>query len=91
MVELGDKCVVPEDCPGPSSGDCPPGKEYQECGTACPLNCTNKDELLICTKQCVQGVYSYMFIIQHMLYFHLLCADMLDNVRMVDAIISNML
>ena len=28
---------------------------YQECGTACPTTCDNKDEEIICTKQCVQG------------------------------------
>ena len=57
MVELGDKCVAPEDCPGPSSGDCPPGKEYQECGTACPVTCENKDETVPqpCPAVCVQG------------------------------------
>ena len=28
---------------------------YQKCGTACPTTCDNKDEEIICTKQCVHG------------------------------------
>ena len=35
--------------------DCPNGKEYQECGTSCPATCKNKDEIRICTTECVQG------------------------------------
>ena len=37
--------------------DCTGGKEWQECGTACPLTCDNYDELQICTLQCVQGCF----------------------------------
>ena len=35
--------------------ECPNGKEYQECGTSCPTTCKNKDEIRICTFECVQG------------------------------------
>jgi hypothetical protein len=35
--------------------ECPNGKEYQECGTSCPVTCKNKDETRICTFECVQG------------------------------------
>ena len=35
--------------------ECPEGMVYQKCGTACPTTCDNKDEEIICTKQCVHG------------------------------------
>ena len=36
--------------------ECPEGMVYQECGTACPTTCDNKDVLVRpCTLQCVQG------------------------------------
>ncbi len=55
-VELGKKCVSEEECPTESpEQQCPEGKVFQECGTACPKTCDNKDELTFCTKQCVQG------------------------------------
>lgn len=33
------------------------GEEYQECGSACPLTCANKDGVQVCTKQCVPGCF----------------------------------
>ena len=36
---------------------CTGGKEWQECGTACPLTCDNHDEPQTCTFQCVQGCF----------------------------------
>ena len=42
-----DECPVKEECPE--------GMVYKECGTACPTTCDNKDELTICTFQCVAG------------------------------------
>ncbi|XP_064401886.1 von Willebrand factor-like isoform X3 [Halichondria panicea] len=57
-VELGNKCVSQEECPTESpEQQCPEGKVYQECGTACPKTCDNKDELTFCTRQCVQGCF----------------------------------
>ena len=35
--------------------ECPEGMVYKECGTACPTTCDNKDEVIICTEECVAG------------------------------------
>lgn len=40
-----------------SSANCTGGKEWQECGTACPLTCDNYDTDFACTKQCVEGCF----------------------------------
>ena len=57
MEEEGDECVAPEDCPvDKPDQECPVGMVYEECGTACPTTCDNKDELVRpCTLQCVAG------------------------------------
>ena len=57
MEEDGDVCVAPKDCPVTEpEQECPEGMVYQECGTACPTTCDNKDDLLQpCTLECVQG------------------------------------
>ena len=55
LEEDGETCVAPENCPVAGSGQCPEGMVYKECGTACPTTCDNKDELVICTQQCVSG------------------------------------
>ena len=52
--EESARCVLLEEC---STQECPPGKEYTECGTACPLTCDNYGEPLPCTLQCVQGCF----------------------------------
>ena len=39
------------------SGGCTGGKEWQECGTACPLTCDNYNTPLVCTLQCVVGCF----------------------------------
>ena len=63
-VELDDKCVAPDECPDVSTTvlpeeECPEGMVYEECGSACPTTCENKDVLVKpCTLQCVQGMYS---------------------------------
>ena len=48
------KCVKREECPS-SEEECPEGKIYKQCGTACPLTCENKDDVVTCTQQCVAG------------------------------------
>ena len=64
-VELGDKCVPPEDCPvegtkgPPEEPECPEGKAYEECGTSCPVTCENKDEPELCADVCAKGMYVY--------------------------------
>ena len=63
-VELDDKCIAPDECPFTNTTVlpeevCPMGMVYNECGTACPTTCDNKDELVRpCTLQCVQGILS---------------------------------
>lgn len=51
LVELGDKCVQPNKCPP----KCPEGKQYTNCGTACPQTCDNRGTVVPCTLQCVPG------------------------------------
>ena len=53
LEEGGEKCVDRDECP--VKEECPEGMVYKECGTACPTTCDNKDELTICTFQCVAG------------------------------------
>ena len=36
---------------------CTDGKVFASCGTACPTTCDNKDEIIPCTLQCVEGTY----------------------------------
>ncbi|GBP26744.1 von Willebrand factor [Eumeta japonica] len=43
--------------PPPSAKTCPPNSLYNECGTACPRTCANKDKRLACTAQCVPGCF----------------------------------
>ena len=50
------KCVDRDECPSVGGEECPEGKVYRQCGTACPLTCENKDDDVIpCTLQCVPG------------------------------------
>ena len=41
-------------CPTPA---CSGGKEWQDCGTACPLTCDNYNTTFGCTEQCVSGCF----------------------------------
>ena len=36
---------------------CPAGMVYNQCGTACPLTCDNRDNPPACTRQCVAGCF----------------------------------
>ena len=58
------KCVDRDECPSSTNTTeevCPQGMVYEECGTACPTTCENKDVLIRpCTLQCVQGMYTEM-------------------------------
>ena len=50
IVQVFHACCVLDVCTG--------GKEWQDCGTACPLTCDNYDNPpLVCTLQCVQGCF----------------------------------
>ena len=56
-MEHDSTCITVEECP--AVGDvCTGGKEWLECGTACPLTCDNYDNPpFACTLQCVQGCF----------------------------------
>ena len=54
LEEGGQTCVSREECPVKDQ-ECPEGKIYNECGTACPVTCENKDDFTFCTHQCVAG------------------------------------
>ncbi|CAI8005565.1 PI-actitoxin-Axm2b [Geodia barretti] len=67
LVEYGEHCVPPQFCPSeisrpprpsptPGTPQCPGVKEFNECGTACPLTCDNPGPQ-ICTFQCVRGCF----------------------------------
>ena len=64
-------CVDPEVCPGKEEEECPEGMVYQECGTACPTTCDNKDDLIICTSQCVPGTMLWLSISSPSLLYHI--------------------
>ena len=66
-LELGDGCVTAEGCLQEQTvakidddQECPNGKVYKECGTACPTTCANKDKLLGCPLVCVPGKHLYI-------------------------------
>ena len=74
--EGGEDCVAPHECPITISNDCPEGMVYQDCGTACPTTCDNKDDNATeCIAVCVQGItrtsfdptlgHSYSMIVTH--------------------------
>ncbi|KAG8183312.1 hypothetical protein JTE90_002804 [Oedothorax gibbosus] len=50
------RCVEPYQCP-PKEICLIEGEEYTDCGSACPLTCSNKDDPPPCTKQCVPGCF----------------------------------
>ena len=54
LEEEGEICVDPKVCPVKEE-ECPEGMVYRECGTGCPLTCDNKDDVIICSLQCVPG------------------------------------
>ena len=37
--------------------NCTGGKEWQDCGSACPRTCDNYEQDIACTLQCVQGCF----------------------------------
>ncbi|MEE6481989.1 hypothetical protein FKM82_013102 [Ascaphus truei] len=37
--------------------DCGENRIFNECGSACPANCTHYDPSPVCTKQCVRGCF----------------------------------
>ncbi|XP_015930600.1 zonadhesin-like [Parasteatoda tepidariorum] len=45
------KCILPETCPPV----CGRNEEYQDCGSACPANCTNSNPK--CREVCVRGCF----------------------------------
>ena len=48
-----------------SSATCSGGKEWQDCGTACPLTCDNYNTTIICTTQCVSGCFCPQGMVDH--------------------------
>ncbi|GFT45329.1 zonadhesin [Nephila pilipes] len=47
------KCVLPNTCPVV----CGLNEEYKECGSACPVNCTNRFQPRLCIAVCVKGCF----------------------------------
>ncbi|XP_068618092.1 serine protease inhibitor swm-1-like [Battus philenor] len=37
--------------------ECPKNEEYLLCGSACPYNCTNPPESVVCAEQCIEGCF----------------------------------
>ena len=73
MFERGDECVTEDQCPTESPAtesvtdkECPKGKVFHECGSACPKTCENKNPLF-CTLQCVRGtcVQSTLYVVAY--------------------------
>ncbi len=56
LVQNGDSCVTPSDCPSPSPSTCTNGRVFETCGTACPLTCEQPNPRP-CTRNCVQGCF----------------------------------
>ena len=50
--------------------ECTGGKEYNECGSACPGTCS--EPFQSCTKQCVPGEYN-MYSIMHSIVCVIMC------------------
>ncbi|GBM98796.1 Zonadhesin [Araneus ventricosus] len=46
-------CILPSLCPVV----CGVNEEFRECGSACPANCTNRFEPIVCTAPCVRGCF----------------------------------
>jgi hypothetical protein len=44
-AEHEERCIKIEECPGDTDTVCTGEKEWQDCGTACPLTCDNHDTL----------------------------------------------
>ena len=41
----------------PQLPTCQAGRVFNQCGTACPLTCDNRDNPPFCTRQCVAGCF----------------------------------
>nr|XP_054765345.1 zonadhesin-like [Lytechinus pictus] len=48
-------CVLESECP--STTGCGANEVFDNCGTACPKTCDNRNELIPCTKNCVVGCF----------------------------------
>ena len=50
-------------CPNPAT--CSGGKEWQDCGTACPLTCYNYNSTFSCISLCVPGCFCPQGTVDH--------------------------
>ncbi|GFT45325.1 zonadhesin [Nephila pilipes] len=48
------KCIRPQHCNIPTCGE---NEEFSECGSSCPLTCSNYQESIFCTKGCTKGCF----------------------------------
>ncbi|XP_063962432.1 zonadhesin-like isoform X2 [Lytechinus pictus] len=52
---VNGRCIQESQCP--STAGCGANEVFDNCGTACPKTCDNRNELIPCTKNCVVGCF----------------------------------
>ncbi|XP_055930162.1 zonadhesin-like [Argiope bruennichi] len=50
------RCIPPTEC-NTNSTSCGENEEYLDCGSSCPLTCSNYQDSLFCAKKCTKGCF----------------------------------